>query len=310
MKKFKKFWWIILLVITVAAVFFAIANYIQVIQLEEEVYELKNSYKVEGSSPTQDDSKTADAEEDKSGKGEMPEDFSNEELEKAEEAFAKGIKIDDPQNDFFKFPPNSIQPDGRPDNSNSYPLPYTDLKSLAVGVDNSYIYFKFEFWGKFPEDTPEYDNDILTSTGAKIEDFTFIGEDSYRDSAELGDDVTYVKYLENGTFTKGESTLGQLAMITPIGQDELMETIYETKNGKGLIYGGPNYDYIIGAYPLDLFGIDYGDVVTFSCSTETGSQYYHHECVDILLDVEDSKFGSTIEYKLGSNKYEILEKEY
>ena len=309
MKKFKRFWWIILLVITVVAVFFAIANYIQVIQLEEEIYELKNSYKIDGSS-TRDDSKTADTEKDKSEKGEMPEDFSNEELEKAEEAFAKGIKIDDPQNDFYKFPSNSIQPDGRPDNSNSYPLPYTDLKSLSVGADNNYIYFKFEFWGKFPEDTPEYDNDILTGTGAKIEDFTFPGEDGYKDSAELGDGVTYVRYLENGTFTKGESTLGQLAMITPIGQDELMETIYETKNGKGLIYGGPNYDYIIGAYPLDLFGIDYGDVVTFSCSTETGSQIYHHECVDILLDVEDSKFGSTIEYKLGSNKYKVLETEY
>lgn len=309
MKKFKRFWWIILLVLTVVAVFFAIANYIQVIQLKKEVYELKNSYKIDGSS-TQDDSKTADAEENKSEKGEMPEYFSNIELEKAEEAFTKGIKIDDPQNDFYKFPPNSIQPDGRPDNSNSYPLLYTDLKSLSVGADNNYIYFKFEFWGEFPEDTPEYNNDILTGTGAKIEDFTFIGEDGYKDSAELGDGVTYVRYLENGTFTKGRSSLGQLAMINPIGQDELMETIYKEKNGKGLIYGGPNYDYIIGAYPLDLFGIDYGDVVTFRCSTETGSQIYHHECIDVLLDIEDSKFGSTIEYKLGSNKYEILETEY
>jgi len=35
MKKFKRFWWIILLAITVAAVFFAIVNYMLVIQLEK-----------------------------------------------------------------------------------------------------------------------------------------------------------------------------------------------------------------------------------------------------------------------------------
>ena len=310
MKKFKRLWWIILAVVTVIAVIFAIANCIQVLQLKKEVYELKNSYKIEGGSSMQNDSKSADVKENKSEKGEMPEYFSNEELKKAEEAFAKGIMIDDSQNDFYKFPPNSIQPDGRPDNSNSYPLPYTDLKSLAVGVDNSYIYFKFEFWGKFPEDTPEYNNDILVSTVAKIEDFTYTDKDGNTNSAELGDDVVYVRYLDNGTFTKAKCTIGQLAMITPIGKDEKLETIYETKNGKGLIYGGPNYDYIIGAYPLELFGINNGDVVTFRCSTETGSQIFHHECVDVLLDIEGGKFGSTIEYKLGSNQYEILETEY
>jgi hypothetical protein len=310
MKRFKRFWWIILVIIIAAAVLFAIANYMQVLQLKKDVNELKNSFKIEGDSSTQNDSKPSDAKENKSEKGEMPEYFSNEELKKAEEAFAKGIKIDDPQNDFYKFPPNSIQPDGRLDNPNSYPLPYTDLKSLVVGADNNYIYFKFEFWGQFPEDTPEYNNDILISTGGKIEEFTYTDKDGYKDSAELGDSVGYVRYLDNGAFTKAKSTLGQLAMISPVGQDELLETIYKTKNGKGLINGGPNYDYIIGAYPLNLFGINYGDVVTFKCSTETGSQMFHHECIDLLLSIEGSKFGSTIEYKLGSNQYGVLKSEY
>lgn len=307
MKNFKRYWWIILAIITIAAIFFAIVNYMQILQLNKEIYDLKNSYKVEDGSSTQDGSKSEEDKGNKNEKGEMPEVFSSQELKNAEEAFAQGIKIDDPQNDFFKFPLNSVQPDGRLDNPDSYPLAYTDLKSLAVGADKNYIYFKFEFWGKFPEDTPEYNNDILISTGAKIEEFTFTGKNGNKDSAELGDGVNYVRYLDNGAFTKAKSTIGQLAMISPVGQDELLETIYQTKNGKGLIYGGPNYDYIIGAYPLDLFGINYGDVVTFRCSTETGSQMFHHECIDLLLDIEGTKFGSSIEYKVGSNQYKLLE---
>ena len=59
-----------------------------------------------------------------------------------------------------------------------------------------------------------------------------------------------------------------------------------------------------------IFGIKLGDEVTFSFSTETGSNTYHHEALDLVLNQEGSKFGATIQYRLGDNVYEALPSPY
>jgi hypothetical protein len=243
-------------------------------------------------------------------KGELPKPFTMDQLKQADLALSKGIKIDDPQYDFFQFPPNSFQPDGRPDNSDPYPLPWTNLKSLSVGADANYMYVKFEFWGEFPYKMVTYNGDDIMATGAKLTEFTFTNKDGQEDSAELGDGVDFVEYRGENKFLDyvpaKKPTLGQLAMLSPTGQDEQLETIYKTMNGAGMVGGGAGYNYVIGAYPLNELGLKFGDEVVFSCSTETGSKIYHHEAIDLLLDEDNIKFGSRIKYKLGNDQYEIL----
>lgn len=247
----------------------------------------------------------------KNEKGESPIKFSPSELELANEALSKGVRIEDPENDFYKFPKGSIQGDGRPDNTNPYPLNFTDLKSFSIGADENYIYIKYEFYGKFPNKIVRYNEDLIISTNAKLEEIEFTNSNGVQDSASLINDVTYV-YYDGKQFGADYNPVispcgGQMALISPDGEDETREPIYKTMSGKGLIYGGPGYDYIIGAYPLDLFGIKYGDEITFSMSTETGSSIYHHEAVDFLLGKSGEKGGDRIRYKLGSDTYERID---
>jgi hypothetical protein len=243
----------------------------------------------------------------KTDKGDKSQPFTEKQLEAGNLALQDGIKIDDPQNDYFKFPLHHFQPDGRPDNDNPYPLNYTDLRSLSIGADQDYLYVKFQFWGEFPEKSPYYNGDLIWSVGGKIEDFNFTNSEGKQDSAELGDSVWFVGNNEKGEISPVEQpSIGQLSLISPTGKDEKMEMVYKTWNGSGMIAGGPGYDYLIGAYPLRLFGIKLGDNVTFSASTETGSTVYHHVCIDFILGKEGYLGGSTIKYKLGDNKYEII----
>lgn len=240
------------------------------------------------------------------GKDGLTRPFSDTELAAANLAISNGIKIEDPQYDWYRFPVGSIQPDGRPDNSEPYPLPWTDFRSVSIGADQDYIYFKFQFWGEFPLEAVSYNGDLINSTGAKITNFTFTNNESEKDSADLGAGLWYVM-MENDIWVPAENVmLGQGAMISPIGRDEHMETIFKIQTGAGMIAGGPGYDYILSAFPLSLFNLKLGDEVTFDSSTETGSTIYHHEAVDILLDKPGEKFGEVVIYKLGSDYYEIM----
>jgi hypothetical protein len=95
-------------------------------------------------------------------------------------------------------------------------------------------------------------------------------------------------------------------MITPLGVDELSETIFKVLTDDSMVEGGPGYDYILSAFPLSLFSLKLGDEVTFDSDTETGSVIYHHEAVDTLLGELDSKFGKIIRYRIGADQYEIV----
>jgi len=237
--------------------------------------------------------------------------LSGTELEAAHSALSQGIKIDDPENDFYQFPVGSVQGDGRPDNPDPYPIPFTDLKSLALGADEQNLYVKFEYWGEFPLEAYSYEGEMIHGVGAQIEGFTFTNKFGVEDVANLAVSLIYVDKKE-GQRPEEYETLptGRLLTsyyMTPQGVDETLETIYETSGNTGSVFGGPGYDYIIAAYPLNLLSIEYGDEVTFGCTVETGSSTFHHEAADFILDVpENAKSGATIKYVLGSNTYENL----
>jgi len=245
----------------------------------------------------------------KNDKGEPTRSFTSAELQAAEKALQNGVKIDDQQNDFFKIPPGTVQPDGRPDNPNPYPLPWIDFQSVSFGADENYLYVKFQFWGKFPKKGIIYDGDMIWSTGAKIDEMYFVNPEGKNDSAEFCSDVMFVRDDEHGNrVLADESLVGHLTMISPQGHDEKMETIYKTRTGAGMVAGGAGYDYVLSAIPLRIFGIKLGDEIIISFATETGSSKYHHEAIDFILDNPEhtTKGGAKLKYKLGSNSYENL----
>lgn len=233
--------------------------------------------------------------------------FTPQQLQKAEEALSTGITIEDPQNDWYLPKEGTMQWD-KPDNSNPYSLGYTDLKSLNIGADEKYLYVKFIFYDVFPEKMQNYEGDDIYSTGAKISELNYITKEGKNDSADLDLSIEYVTFegdRKNISHAPLEKTqVSHNALISPIGQDEVGETLFEKRNGEGLVAGGSGTDYILSAFPLEEFNISYGQSISFTSSAETGSAKYHHECIDIILGVENTKFGETIRYTLGSNTYE------
>ena len=247
--------------------------------------------------------------EEKMDKGEPTEEFTPAMIERAEDAFAKGIVLDDPENDWYMFPEGSRQWD-KPDNPAPYPLSYTDLKQVKIGADEEYLYVKFIFYGNFPDKMPSYNGDDLFSTGAMIEQMTYITNEGIADSADIGNGIAYVQFTGSEKTEEysplDKPTIGQLAMIGEEGLDEHMETIHRTQNGAGFVSGGAGYDYLMSAFPLSEFNISYGDEINFSIAVESGSNLWHHESVDLLMNENNSKFGAKIIYVLGDDKYEAI----
>jgi hypothetical protein len=238
--------------------------------------------------------------------------FSEEELQHANQALSGGITINAPENDFYHPPEGSVQADGRPDNPNPYPIPFTDLKRVTVGADGENLYVKYEFWGEFPTEAYVYENEMIHAVGAKMTEFTFTDSDGDEDVAELDLSVMYIEKPE-GVDPRDYPPMNPKMLleyrITPLGLDETMETIFESTGNSdiGRAFGGPGYDYLLGSYPLSLFDISLGDIVEFSVTTESGSTTFHHEGSDFLLDAPPpAKSGSKIQYTLGEDTYEDL----
>lgn len=241
----------------------------------------------------------------KDQKGAKTSNFTASQLIAAQDALAKGISMADGADDYVRFPAGSIQPDGRPDNDHPYPLPYTDLKSVSIGADAGYLYVRWQFQGKFPVASVEYNGDLIWDVTCKIEEFTYTNGQGSKDSGTLTSTISLADY-KNGQWVKtGNPSVGQLAMISPAGQDSKQEILYKINTGEGLIAGGAGQDYILSAFPLSLFGIKIGNEVSFSCATETGSQLYHHAAVDVLFGTETSKAGANVSYVIGAGDYKI-----
>jgi hypothetical protein len=237
--------------------------------------------------------------------------MSDTELKQANLAISKGIKIDDPENDFYHPPTGSVQADGRPDNPNPYPIPFTDFKSLMVGADEQFLYVKLEYWGEFPKQAYKYESELIHGVGAQVENLTFTNQSGVKDIANLAISIIYIDKKEGQKPEEyqplPEGRLLNSYYLSPQGVDETMETIYGSSGNTGLVFGGPGYDYVIAAYPLSLLSIKLGSEVTFNCTVETGSSTFHHESADFILDgSEYAKSGANIKYVLGSNTYENL----
>lgn len=235
------------------------------------------------------------------------------EVQKANGALASGVSIDDIQNDWYKFPANSIEGDGKPDNTNPYPLPYTDIKNVSFGADSNYIYFKFTYWGKQPTNLTQYNGDDLKSFCNNVAISKYIDKDG---KSQVGLISTGSFYTENNYKQKSnEASMDYYAVIpalkiTVFGEqtstDKSNEAVYKINSSKGRVSGGPGYEYSLAAFPLETLGLKLGDTIEFDIAYETNSRIYHHEAVDQLLGIGQYKVGNTIQYKIGANTYTDL----
>lgn len=235
--------------------------------------------------------------------------FTQEELMAAENALENGVRIEDSEDDFHTVPEFTYQPgETRPDNSNPYPIGWTDLRSVSFGADETYIYFKFQFWDLFPYDPTIYEGDLITGTGAQVRQFSFIDGQQRETWAQFQNTISYIDAADT-TKTATQPFLHHEIMITPTDQlDEQYDTIFEQFTRAGMIGGGAGTDYIIAAVPLSLFNLKLGDITTFNIGTESGSQKYHHTAIDYLLEGPNPKAiqGDTIQYVIGSDSYTSL----
>lgn len=290
----KRFWWVGLLMIVTSVVIIVF---------------MSNSNNKQGITPLNDEVNIQ--ENNKNDVYSWATKFSDAELEAANAALSQGIKINDPENDFYHPPIGSVQADGRPDNPNPYPIPFTDLKSLTVGADAQYIYVKLEHWGEFPLQAYSYEGELIHGVGSQIENFTYTNQSGITDIANLAISIIYVDKKQGQKPEEykplPEGRLLNSYYLSPQGVDETLETVYEKSGTTGLVFGGPGYNYVIAAYPLSILDIAYGTEVTFNCTMESGSTTFHHEAADFILEGSgNAKSGADIKYILGSNKYENL----
>jgi hypothetical protein len=233
-----------------------------------------------------------------------------EELALAEAALAKGISIDDGQNDYAKVAPGTIQPDGRPDNPNPWPLPFTDLKNAKIGADEKYLYVKYTFWGKFPEKMAKVGDDYLTGVGVNLglNDFYNHNTQASRQTGLLQTGLNYWSRDKEDNWNEADICVPPVLNTSTFGEPNSAvqykgEDTYGIATGEGKTYGGAGDDYLVAEFPLSNLGLKYGDEIKFDLGTESGSKVFHHECIDPILDFGSAKMGKLIIWKIGSGSY-------
>lgn len=223
--------------------------------------------------------------------------FSPELRQRAENALARGIAITDIQNDFVLMGQKDPGDGGKPNNVNPYPLGFNDIKSLQVGADEEYLYYKVTFWGEFPRKVPIINGDTIESTGSKLE---------FMD--EKGMDLQ-VMHLNSGWTPKiGFSAIDtQYAYgATGIVWPENARMTHEERDS--FVDGGSGTNYLMGAFPLKKMGLQFGQQVTLACQVETESDKYDHAAVDVLRGLgKGLKEPGYFIWKIGANEYQTDE---
>ena len=296
---FRRFWWIGLVIILGLGVTWGIMNF--VVHPKES-----NDGNKGGILSKSDDSNQSNG-------NEETKQMTDSQIQAANDALAKGVSIDDGQNDWHQFPAGSIQGDGRPDNTSPYPLPYTDIKNVSFGADSNYIYFKFTLWGSLPTTLQSYNGDDVKFFCNNIAIGKYLDSSGNAQVGELQIGTTYIKNLDQDKTTEATTnysatkpTISLTNMGNQNGRDKNGEATWVIQNGKGIVTGGPGKDYIMAGFPLDNFGLKLRDTIEFSVSYEDASRIYHHQSVDMLLDKSNNKEGDTIQYVMGANTYKNL----
>jgi hypothetical protein len=221
--------------------------------------------------------------------------FSNEFRQKVENALSSGIILNDERNDFVPMGIKDLNQGGKPNNQSPYNLGFNDIKSVQLGADKDYLYYKVQFWGSNPKKAPVIDGDTIIGSGVKLGLVDKKGMD------------LQVLYVGSGWIPKiGVSTIDTNYSYgaTGITWPEDKRMTHTDRDSK--VDGGSGTSYLMGAFPLPKMDLKSGQEVNFTVSIETESEKYDHAAVDVLMSHGD-KQGDYITWKIGSNVYRINE---
>lgn len=210
-------------------------------------------------------------------------------LEKrAEAALANGPTIGDPQNDFLSKDLLGKEMDL----DEPYRFPYLDIKSLTVGMDNDYFYYKVTLWGKIPQWPDKVNGDYVIGAGPQLSLLNKKGEAQATLAAEFGWLPKLHLPVMNSWYTTDPT-----GIVWP-ESDRMKYQKFDSK-----VSGGPGTDYIIGAFPLAKLNFNIGDTAYFSLPVESGSEQHTHAAVDHLGG--SGKSEAFIAWQVGTKEYNV-----
>lgn len=209
-------------------------------------------------------------------------------IKQAETALANGPTINDPQNDFL-----SKELLGKEmDLDEPYRFPYSDIKSLTLGMDDQYFYYKVNLWGNIPKKPGNINGDYSQSAGPQLSLMDEKGVIQTTLAAEFG----WLPKLHIFSMNTWYST-DPTGVVWPEG--ERMK--YQKFDSK--VYGGAGTDYIMGAFPLDKLNFNIGKTAYLALPVESGSEQHTHASVDHLGG--SGKLEAFITWQVGTKNYTV-----
>lgn len=215
-------------------------------------------------------------------------------LQKAHEALSLGITIEDEQNDFVSVRDKNEKEGDNLNNLDGYKYPFLDLKSVSVGIDDRYLYWKVQFRGEIPNRPHKINGDKIVAQGVGISIVNKYGEEQ----VGLAMNCDFLPIVDI-------PTIGTYYFYGPTGIEEPEDKRFAHQGIDSKISGGGGTDYLIGALPLKKIDIISGQDVYFSVSVETGSAKDDHFAVDVLKG--EKKDPAVIKWKSGTKVYEIVD---
>lgn len=212
-------------------------------------------------------------------------------LASANAALANGITVSDAKDDFVIMGSNKEEQNAK-DNPSPYRLDYLDIKSVSLGADNNYIYYKMTFYNTIPKQAEKVNGDAIVAIAAKAEVVDNDGKEYGGFESSFG----YVPVF-------GIPALNTYYFYGPTGIEWPESARYTGQGKDSKVYGGGGYDYIMGAFPYKKLGIKYGETINIRFPMEVGSRKYTHAAVDVLGGV--GKSPALITWTIGSKNYSI-----
>lgn len=215
-------------------------------------------------------------------------------IKDSENALNNGITINDPGNDFVILGSKDEIPRDYSSTISPYKKDYLDIKSVSLGADDKYLYYKYTFFGTIPKTVDYADSDPIVAIGAKAE----LIDESGKEYGGMGVDFGYVPVIKI-------PSLNEAYYFGPTGIEWPESARYTGEGRDGKVYGGGGTNYIMGAFPLSVWNIKKGDIINIRFPMEVKSGKYSHAAMDVLMG--SGKSPILVHWKLGSKEYTLSE---
>lgn len=190
-----------------------------------------------------------------------------------------------------------VSPDGSfGSNPDPYPVAAADLKAITLDIDNQNLYVKYQFRGSIPEDVGS-----LSYAGDHFKDYQFYLAIDRDNNASTGNPAYGgAEALLSGAMHGDNGTLDTTFWVNPGDDPASFQDAYAATMAEG----GPGYDHVTMAYPLNLLGLSKGQIITLNGGILiTSDKYGKAATADFLSNLDEltlgDKGGQFFRVKLG-----------